>query len=379
MHVLVHNKSAPAYDGARFDVDGFCVVHSDIRLCRLIDGKYKTVRKICFKCGAIASRNQKTKLNGRRKNSTHRRDVPTSIGVSTGFDGCQAVGERHGKKPERPNSQNPPCRSARRLSKDLTTDAKHPSYHAPKEGDILRRRGRTLSPLRKSIPNSQKKPSSTSGVTKKKVTDEKIKELIMLMPPLYTKNTNAGCSGTHNAQSRKKGTQTRTPRRQEIPFDEEGFCRAHPEVRLAKKNPEGGEWEVVSGLCPQCCVSAALACKQNRSKKNSTDVSDDMIGKVFATKCDDSHQTLGTEPSSSDPSSPESISKPAFSTEYFTHANRNLLGLALDITKGEQLVADLNESYVSETTAKHRNFASRRTKKKAVNPSSSKEPPGRRL
>lgn len=49
------DRAEPAYPGANFDNDGFCVVHSTVRLCELReDGRYKIVRKLCYKCGNTA-------------------------------------------------------------------------------------------------------------------------------------------------------------------------------------------------------------------------------------------------------------------------------------------------------------------------------------
>mmetsp|Transcript_38440 Transcript_38440/g.69284 ORF Transcript_38440/g.69284 Transcript_38440/m.69284 type:complete len:266 (+) Transcript_38440:209-1006(+) len=257
MHV-VQNKSAPAYNGARFDAGGFCVAHSDIRLSRLINGKYKIVRKICFKCGSATLMNnghsQKTKLHDYRKKS----NVPSE--VITAGNSIRIDAGRHAKRNERCNSREPPVRAERRNIQDPHARKQHSNSPACK-GDNGRRRGRTISPLRKSLPKSPNRPSSWSGVVKKKVTDEKIKELMHLMPPLYRSSTKAHSSTRDRQSSGVKGSKNYKPRqpvKPEMPFDGNGYCRAHPEVRLAKKNPKGDEWEIVSGVCPQCCVSAAI-------------------------------------------------------------------------------------------------------------------------
>lgn len=39
--------------GARFDINGFCVNHPKLRMCKLTsDGKYIIVRKTCQRCGS---------------------------------------------------------------------------------------------------------------------------------------------------------------------------------------------------------------------------------------------------------------------------------------------------------------------------------------
>jgi len=119
---------------------------------------------------------------------------------------------------------------------------------------------------------------------------------------------------------------------------------------------------------------------KSNDKKGPTRDSEEIIGKLLTTRSDGSHQTWATSPSSSHPSTPESISKPAFSDDYFTCANRNIIGMALDIYQGERMVAELSKSCASETTTKHRNAVkSVRTRNKAWDLSPSREPPGRRF
>ena len=44
------SPTTPAYKGARFNIEGKCIAHSDVRLCRVTsDGGYKIVRKSCYK------------------------------------------------------------------------------------------------------------------------------------------------------------------------------------------------------------------------------------------------------------------------------------------------------------------------------------------
>lgn len=409
-------KNAPAHNGARFDPEGFCLTHNDVRLCRLAsDGKYKLVRKICFKCGTNGHV-QKTKLHEYRKKSMPHREVSSEF-VSAGDSSNRTSGgggRRSSKKAERRpdraqrrrNIQNPPARNATAIRPRRSISPIN------RNGD--RRRGRTLSPLRKSLPNkSSIRPASSDEVMKQKITRGKINELMDLMPPLYRpSSTKASSAMRASQQSNTPGGRGGTSKssgpsaKQKLPFDRNGYCKSHPEVCLAEKDPKGGGWNVVrvSGVCPQCCVSAVLACKEHQSsithstsgtpnlikksstksnakKSSTTDSDDSLIGKVLmTTTSDESHQTAPTSPSSSYPSTPESGSKPAFSAEYFTSANRNIIGLALDIQRGERIVAELNTA-LSEATIKHRNVGDvrRSIRARARDPCPCKEPPGRRL
>jgi len=46
-------RAEPAFPGANFDIEGYCVVHNSIRLSELKkDGNYRTIRKLCPKCGS---------------------------------------------------------------------------------------------------------------------------------------------------------------------------------------------------------------------------------------------------------------------------------------------------------------------------------------
>jgi len=112
-----------------------------------------------------------------------------------------------------------------------------------------------------------------SEMVKKKVTNGKIKELMHLMPSSET--------GTKECPSEGGG-----------PFDGNGYCRAHPQVRLAKKRPEGGGWDIVSGVCPQCCVSAVMACQQHQPSAESPKNTDGLIGKIFKMRSNDSYLEL---------------------------------------------------------------------------------------
>ena len=400
-------KSVPAYSGARFDSGGFCLTHSDVRLCRLtVEGNYKTIRKICFKCGSgglmMTNRHaQKATLHKFRKKSLPHREMPSAELLSAS-DGDRSGAEgRRSKKKERRSSQYPSAGARQHNSQDLTARKTARSKRrstSPYRKGCDERRGRTLSPLRKILHNSkrQARPSSSEEVMKKKLTKEKIQELYGLMPPLYKQSgIKAGSSRGDGQSSNDKGNQNRKsskrPTKQNMPFDRSGYCRAHPEVRLAKKDSKG-DWNVVSSVCPQCCVSAVLALnaeqattlessnqlKKANANECSAKGSRELVSKV-STITDQYYHTEPTTPSSSTPLSPDSPSRPAFSTDYFTSGNRNILGLALDIYRGERMVTELNKLCMSEKTAKHRIDSSARRSNKGWDPSQSEEPPSRRL
>ena len=334
----MQTNSSPAYKGARFNSRGFCTSHSDVRLCRIAsDGSFHIIRKTCFKCGSagLAGHAKKTKLHGCKKKPLPHRQVQSKL-----------------------------------LSADSSTRSRRSSSPIHKDGS--RRRRRTLSPpvhkiYTQTIPG---RPVSSSEVMKPKVTAEKISQLMKLMPPMYQSQASQSISTTKEKSQQQQNTLPRqsftTTTKQELPFDKNGCCKAHPNVQLAKKNPDGG-WTSVSGVCPQCCVSAVLDLANNQEQDSSKN--EDLIGKVFTMSIseNDSHQdtqpTSSTSNSGSYLSTPDSVPKPAFSTSYFTSTNSNILGLALDIQRGENMVKELNKSYLSErgheseTTLRHMNRA----------------------
>eukprot|EP00569_Conticribra_weissflogii_P015443 CAMPEP_0171398204 /NCGR_PEP_ID=MMETSP0880-20121228/5762_1 /TAXON_ID=67004 /ORGANISM="Thalassiosira weissflogii, Strain CCMP1336" /LENGTH=602 /DNA_ID=CAMNT_0011912151 /DNA_START=141 /DNA_END=1949 /DNA_ORIENTATION=+ len=66
--------------------------------------------------------------------------------------------------------------------------------------------------------------------------------------------------------SRKGGT--KTSRYAALPFDDEGYCHAHPGTRLAKKKTLGG-WKVLHDICPDCAHEAGSDAGSRASSRRS--------------------------------------------------------------------------------------------------------------
>ena len=383
------NAAPPAYSGARFDVEGFCIAHSEVRLCKPTrDGDYKTVRKACYKCTTTACallinddpKNSK-KLLGFRKKPMHHRVVPNSVQVAGNnqscisdislstaslLDGLRSINGGHNKRYGWSNT------TARRGS----SSSKPPTGKVEKCSE-RRGGGRALSPIRNPPRSPTREPSTPESGKKEKMSEGKRRELINLMPPLCKMNT-AGSSnrlatqpssGTGvNKRSSNKSTVTRSKSR---PYDEKGYCKSHPEVRLAEKNIKTGKWTTVSGVCPQCCVSAVLAVKEKEAassstiskakpKKSSTKAAKNdnlMLLVQKASYSDVSHLTQSTStPASSHFSTPESMARPALSAKYLSSGERYFVDLPLDIiNKDEQKQSKSSIRRLSETTMKHSN------------------------
>ena len=202
----------------------------------------------------------------------------------------------------------------------------------------------TTSPVQKNAPVLPRRPLSSSEVVKPKlITAEKIDELRNMMPPpLY--------QASNKEPKTKKDTQ--------LPFDKHGCCRLHPTRKIAEK--KDGGWNIVAGVCPDCCVNAVLQLdlaskheqslvptKKSNLKKSAGSGSKELIGKVVrVSSSDESQYTYPTNSSTSvasyysgsNLSSPDSVTKPSLA--FFT------------IKDNEQT---LNTSGLSEATHKHKN------------------------
>ena len=75
--------NSPAYPGARFNSLGFCTNHNNIRLCTVTDeGKYKVLRKVCYKCGSaklLRNNCRVTTLHGNAKKIIPRCETPKGM------------------------------------------------------------------------------------------------------------------------------------------------------------------------------------------------------------------------------------------------------------------------------------------------------------
>lgn len=68
------------------------------------------------------------------------------------------------------------------------------------------------------------------------------------------------------SNSSRKGGRI-TDRYGALPFDEEGYCHAHPSVRIAKKKALGG-WKVLQNICPDCAIECSSQAGSTRSGRS---------------------------------------------------------------------------------------------------------------
>ena len=337
------DKRSPAYQGAKFDARGFCIYHEDIRMCRVIsDGKFNIVRKICYRCGSSSLVRDKKKTKKSHAQKMKKKHAHPHEEVMIKLVSTRTTRDRDSG---RVNSSEVQCPNHRQ---DQQTTIKCSKERRRKTVTVTH----TTSPVQKNAPVLPRRPLSSSEIMRPKlITAEKIDELRNMMPlPLYRASS--------KEPTRKKETQ--------LPFDKHGCCRLHPTRKLAEKNQDGG-WNIVAGVCPDCCVNAVLQLdlaskhalvptKKSNLKKNDSDKEEELIGKVVRVCDNESQHTYPTANSStsvasyysgSNLSSPDSVTKPSLA--FFTFAG---LRLTDDVDDVEQT---LNTSGLSEATHLHKN------------------------
>ena len=117
-------------------------------------------------------------------------------------------------------------------------------------------------------------------VAKKKLLGgwKEMRECPKCMDPTYDDVNDAASASSRKSTSSRKSSRSvksnssrrggrRTDRYGALPFDGEGFCHAHPGVRLAKKKALGG-WKVLFDICPDCANDASSQAGSTRSRSS---------------------------------------------------------------------------------------------------------------
>mmetsp|Transcript_11689 Transcript_11689/g.21078 ORF Transcript_11689/g.21078 Transcript_11689/m.21078 type:complete len:365 (-) Transcript_11689:61-1155(-) len=225
-------KSIPAYKGARFNANGFCLTHNDVRLSRLATNgnHYAIVRKTCYKCGSAALISnphirKKTGMHGYKKESATSRDVVPSEFRRSGGSG-----------------------DYRHLNNCKMQD----------ERGSARRRSRTLSPQNRrdrAHDKSSKKTLSAPYVLQiqRKLSNETIKGLMDIKPPFS--NNSAMISRSSNRDKRQERSTSEVFAR----------CCVHPQVKLSIRRTTSvdGKWQISKDVCPLCFPSSSTTHNTN--------------------------------------------------------------------------------------------------------------------
>ena len=194
-------------------------------------------------------------------------------------------------------------KSSRRSRRSSSKDRRSRSTSRSKLSNKLERDGRAQSSDGGSVSSRSTKRSVTSRntavtssgkwgkngcctrhpviqVAKKKLLGgwKELRECPKCLDPSYDDINDAASTGSRKSTSSRKSTRSaksnssrrggrKTDRYGALPFDEEGYCHAHPGVRIAKKKALGG-WKVLHDICPDCANDASSQAGSTRSKSS---------------------------------------------------------------------------------------------------------------
>jgi hypothetical protein len=310
----------PAFDGANFDKNGNCLKHSAVQLAEQVqqDGRmlWKEVKMHCPSCVAETHKSRRvTSLGGsgkvKRGRTVHGMSNPLRAPLKTGrhmdkefstpFDekgrchhhaNVQMASKKFGGGWNILMNGCPKCIEAKYEEEVIETSSRG--------GSRSRSRGRnyrdeednesTTSGSTKQSVTSRTKPVTLSGkfdkngcctmhpnlqVAKKTLLGrwKEFRSCPKCFDPNYDDMAdNASVSSrqsnrSHRSTTSRKSTRSvksnssrkggkKTDRFGALPFDGEGYCHAHPSVRLAKKKALGG-WKVLHDMCPDCAHDAS--------------------------------------------------------------------------------------------------------------------------
>lgn len=316
-----YEKRRPAFAGAYFDSDGFCLAHGDVRIAkRLEDGGFKTLRTTCYRCSLTRSTAstavvpmgmvaQMTQRRGFRPVSNESSRVEVNrherpLYRRTRFDGDFLKREDSFTAAERHMRQQPTRRRSTISNRSFavtTLDSSVPSRRSRRSTvDVPQRlvefrQDRRLPMVKASNWDNWKtdklRTKSTAEDKPKPSLRDQLKSLLPI--PAVTASRNSCQIGpTQHASS--------------LPFDCRGYCTTHKSVRLATKS-RGGKWTTILASCPICHTlqtsfvsSTPINVKKNKNKRFSRG------DNVSITS---SQYTRPLTPISSRSSSPENVPK----------------------------------------------------------------------
>jgi len=320
----IATKRRPAFSGACFDSDGFCLAHGDVRIAkRLEDGGFKTLRTTCYRCSLTRSSTsvfpmgmvaRNTQSGGFRPASNESSRIKaTSRGRSSDrrthrqrIDGDFRIREDSLAATERHNVRKKPTRRRSTMSNRsfavTTLDGSVPSRRS--------RRSTVDVPQRPvEIGQDRRLPMVKSGnwdiwkadKLRAKSTEDKPKQslrdqLKSLLPAKAAPRNSCQIGHIQDASS--------------LPFDCRGYCTIHKSVRLATKS-RGGKWTTILASCPICHTlqtsfvsSAPIDVSPPDAKNKIKRLSYGDSGSISS-----SQYTRPLTPLSSRPSSPENVPK----------------------------------------------------------------------
>eukprot|EP00984_Skeletonema_dohrnii_P001789 scaffold590_cov100-Skeletonema_dohrnii-CCMP3373.AAC.2 len=288
------NDPIPAYPGARFSSSGFCINHSNIRLCTVTDeGKYKILRKVCFKCGSSSMRNnyRVTTLHGNAKKIIPVREVQKGMfSATTSSDRGRQSGGGTSRRMNMSGDQN--MRQRRKTSESRErSNIKKKDVVSTKKDRISRSTEPTTPPqlrrqLERSTRRSRSRSLSTTSTSRTVASQLSLSpsDLSGLYPPPPGRPTPAGRSRSKSrSRQTNSGTSSKTSSSKD---DNKKLVRSTPTpiYLSSSKSVEAKVKEI------------------NNSKKTHGKVDYTELGKLITMK--DDENTLPTLPC---PATPESF------------------------------------------------------------------------
>jgi len=228
-----------------FDDKGRCHHHPDMQMAsKKVRGGWKILHTACSKC-IEANYDEESVASGRS-------------GRSRGRDRDDGSVDSRGSRRRQVKSRTRPVVEGGRFDKNGCCTA-HPTVQIAKKKLIggwkeYRTCPKCLDPNYDDMADNASVASGRSGKSFRSHGTAKSGR-----SRKSTRSTKSGAGG-----GRKGGR--KTDRYGALPFDGDGFCHAHPGVRLAKKKALGG-WKVLHDICPDCAHDASSQAGGSRSSR----------------------------------------------------------------------------------------------------------------
>lgn len=328
-------KRRPAFAGACFDADGFCLAHGDVKIAkRLEDGEFKTLRTTCYRCSLTRSASTAGCVPmGMVAQITQRRGFrPTAPGraapavASNELSRVEVTRHERSLVDRRTRFEG----DFRKREDSFTAAERHMRQKSFRRRSTISNRSLAVTTLDSSVP-SRRSRRSTVDVPQRLVEIGQDRRLPMVKPSNWD-NWKADKLRAKSAEDKRKPSlrdQLKsllpvptvsassnscqigpTQHASSLPFDYRGYCTIHKSVRLATKS-RSGKWTTILASCPIChtlqtsFVSSTPINVSPPDKKN----------KIKRLSCGDNESITSSQytrpltPLSSRSSSPENVPK----------------------------------------------------------------------
>ncbi|KAL3802481.1 hypothetical protein ACHAW5_009740 [Stephanodiscus triporus] len=244
-----------------FDENGKCHHHPNVQMAsKKLGGGWKILHEGCPRCIEAKYEEDVASVGGNSRGTTRSRSKSRSRGAQRDRDeDAESVSSRSTKQSVQTRTEA--VTSSGKFDKNGCC-TRHPTVQVAKKKLLggwkeFRVCPKCIDPDYDDMADNRSVKSSGSARSKK--------------------STRSARSVKSNS-SRKGGR--KTDRFGALPFDEEGYCHAHPSVRLAKKKALGG-WKVLHDICPDCAHDASSNHGGSVRSKSSKRSGSKGTGRVF--------------------------------------------------------------------------------------------------